>query len=84
MVASAVGGIVDQIDDQVSGVLVSDPRDLKSFGSAVVHVLQDREWADRLGRAARQRAIDVFLPDTSLDLWNDAVVSAREAGTATE
>ena len=83
VVASAVGGIVDQIDDQVSGVLVSDPRDLKAFGNAVVHVLKDREWADRLGRAARQRAIDVFLPDTSLDLWNDTVVSARMAGTAT-
>ena len=76
VIASSVGGIVDQIDDQVSGVLISDPRDLKAFGKAVRHVLNDPEWAERLGIAARQRAIDVFLPDTSLDLWNDAVLSA--------
>lgn len=79
VVASAVGGIVDQIDDQVSGVLVSDPRDLESFGKDVVHVLKDAEWAQRLGLAARQRAIDVFLPDTSLDLWDDAVLTALNA-----
>jgi trehalose synthase len=76
VIASAVGGIVDQIDDQVSGVLISDPRDLESFGKAALHILRDPEWADRLGQAARQRVIDVFLPDTSLDLWNDAVLSA--------
>lgn len=78
VVASAVGGIVDQVDDQVNGILVSDPRDLESFGKAVLRLLEDPEWAERLGDAARQRAIEVFLPDTSLDLWNDAVMSALE------
>ncbi len=78
VVASAVGGIADQIDDQISGVLISDPRDLEAFGRAVLRVLGDPEFAARLGAAARQRAIDVFLPDTSLDLWNEAVLSAVE------
>lgn len=76
VVASAVGGISDQIDDQVSGVLVADPRDLESFGRAVVGLLNDPAAAERMGAAARQRVIDVFLPDTSLDLWNEAVLSA--------
>jgi trehalose synthase len=83
VVASAVGGIADQIDDQVSGVLVPDPRDLEMFGRAVLTVLENPELAERLGRAARQRVIDVFLPDTSLDLWNEvtrsALATAREA-----
>ncbi len=78
VVASAVGGIADQIDDQVSGILIADPRDLEAFGAAVVTLLQDPGLADRMGAAARQRVIDVFLPDTSLDLWNEAVLSAMK------
>jgi len=74
---------VDQIDDQVSGVLIPDPRDLESFGRSVLRVLADPEWAQRLGAAARQRTIDVFLPDTSLDLWNEAVMSAVEGARGT-
>jgi len=76
VVASAVGGIADQIDDQVSGILIADPRDLQGFGHAIVGLLGDPVTAQRIGRAARQRAIDVFLPDTSLDMWDDAVLSA--------
>lgn len=76
VVASDIGGITDQIDDQVSGVLIPDPRDLQAFGAAVLRVLSDPEWAAGLGAAARQRAIDVFLPDTSLDQWSEAVLSA--------
>lgn len=76
VVASAVGGISDQIDDHVSGVLVGDPRDLEAFGRDLVALLRDPTTAERIGRAARQRVIDVYLPDTSLDLWNEAVLSA--------
>lgn len=82
VIASAVGGITDQIDDQVSGLLIPDPRDLEAFGRAVMQVLNDPALAQRLGAAARQRAIDVFLPDTSLDLWNEAVLSALKAPRA--
>lgn len=78
VVASAVGGISDQIDDQVSGVLIADPRDLESFGRALVGLLDDPHARDRIGAAARQRVIDVYLPDTSLDLWNEAVLSAMK------
>ncbi len=76
VLASAVGGIADQIDDQVSGVLVADPRDLEAFGTSLNGLLADDEARDRIGAAARRRVIDVYLPDTSLDLWNEAVLSA--------
>ncbi len=76
VVASAVGGISDQIDDQVSGLLIADPRDLESFGRELLGLLADADARERIGAAARQRVIDVYLPDTSLDLWNEAVLSA--------
>jgi trehalose synthase len=61
VVASRVGGIQDQIVDQVSGVLVSDPRDVHAFGSAVAGLLADPEQARRIGCAARTRVRDCFL-----------------------
>ena len=41
VVASAVGGIVDQIVDGEHGLLLDDPGDLASFGRAVCSLLQD-------------------------------------------
>src|SRR5205823_5628903 len=35
VVASRVGGIEDQIEDGRSGILIADPRDLRTFGDAV-------------------------------------------------
>jgi trehalose synthase len=61
VVASAIGGIQDQIVDGESGVLLSDPRDLAAFGSAVVALLGDRERARRMGAAAHSRIRDEFL-----------------------
>jgi trehalose synthase len=75
VVASAVGGIVDQIVDGESGLLVSSPHDLAQFGDAVNRVLNDPEFAAQIGEAGRQRAIDYFLPDTSLAGWEKVLVS---------
>jgi trehalose synthase len=76
IVASAVGGIVDQITDGVTGRLVSDPTDLAEFGAAVSDLLGDRAAARRLGKAAHDRAVDDFLPDTSLELWQEVLMTA--------
>ena len=40
IVASAVGGIVDQVVSGAHGLLVSNPADLESFGTAVETLLQ--------------------------------------------
>ncbi|MFL5932370.1 MAG: glycosyltransferase [Gaiellaceae bacterium] len=69
IVASAVGGIVDQIVDGVHGVLVEDPRDLRVFGSAVETLLRDRAEAERLGENARGRAGAEFLGDRHLEQY---------------
>jgi trehalose synthase len=61
VVASRVGGIQDQIDNGISGVLIDDPRDLAAVGAAIVHLLKDEADAERLGAAARARVRREFL-----------------------
>jgi trehalose synthase len=66
MVASRVGGIQDQIEDGVSGVLIDDPGDLEAVARAVDGFISDPARAAEVGRAARQRVIDQFLGTRSL------------------
>jgi trehalose synthase len=66
VVASAVGGIVDQIAHREHGLLLDDPHDLAAFGAAVESLLRDPAEAARLGRNARERATRELLGDTHL------------------
>ena len=66
VVASAVGGIADQIVHEEHGLLVDDPSDLAGFGAAVERLLRDRGEAERLGRNARERATADFLGERHL------------------
>ena len=61
VIASAVGGVLDQIADGTSGLLLRDPRDLVAFGRLVRQVLTDKDQAERLGQQARQRVQRHFL-----------------------
>jgi len=60
VVASAVGGILDQIEDGRTGFLV-DPRDLRAFGERVSGLLEDPHGAERMGAAAQTRVRELFL-----------------------
>jgi trehalose synthase len=66
VVASAVGGIADQIVDGESGLLLDDPGDLDRLGTLVSRVLESPTEAARLGENARHRIADRFLPDRQL------------------
>jgi trehalose synthase len=66
VVASAVGGIQEQIVDGESGIVLHDPRDLEGFGSAITTLLRDAERAEQIGRNARARVRDRFLSTRSL------------------
>ena len=66
VVATAVGGIQDQIVDGESGVLLEDPKDLDAYGDAVHGLLDDPERAKRIGEAAMTRVRDDFLGARSL------------------
>jgi len=61
VVASAVGGIRDQIEDEVSGLLVHDPTDLRAFAIAIHRAITDPALASRLGRCAHERVLQHFL-----------------------
>jgi trehalose synthase len=69
IVASAVGGIQDQIRDGVEGLLLRDPTDLGELAGALRRVLMDEELAQRLGRAGRQRVRDEYLSVSALERW---------------
>lgn len=66
VVASAVGGIRDQIVSGEHGYLVDDPHDLDSFAGAVTSLLEDPAAAGSMGERARQRVIDTFLGNRHL------------------
>lgn len=61
VVATRIGGIQDQIEDGVTGVLLSDPSDLETFGQSVVTLLNDSTRAEEMGRAAHASVRDNFL-----------------------
>ena len=59
VVASAVGGIPEQIRHRCEGLLVP-PGDAQAFAEAILSLLQHPTWAQQLGEAGRQRAISHF------------------------
>jgi len=65
VVASAVGGIVDQVVPG-TGVLLDDPCDLDAFADAVVDLLAEPARVHALGEAARQHVSDAFVGDRHL------------------
>ncbi len=71
VLASRVGGIQDQVVDGESGILLDDPRDLGSFGAAVVDLMHDDGLRERLGTAARERVRDRYLGDRHLSQYVD-------------
>ncbi|WP_344078825.1 glycosyltransferase [Luedemannella helvata] len=63
VVASAVGGIRAQITHGDTGLLVTDPTDLATFGSLVTTALADTPENHTMGVRARRHILDNFLPD---------------------
>jgi trehalose synthase len=66
VVASAVGGIVDQIVDGFNGLLLEDPTDLARCGATMTTVLTRPELVVELGERAKERVRDRFLGDRHL------------------
>lgn len=61
VVASRIGGIQDQVIDGVSGILITNPANLASFGEAILRLLKDPKLAAGLGREARTTVAREFL-----------------------
>jgi trehalose synthase len=73
VIASAVGGIRDQIVDGEHGLLLDDSTDPVQAARAIDRLLADRAAAERLGEQAHQRVVDPFLPDRHLLQYADLV-----------
>jgi trehalose synthase len=61
VVASAVGGIQDQVVHGEHGLLLQDPGDHAELGRSLRRILGDADLAERLGAAARRRVTEHFL-----------------------
>jgi len=71
VIASAVGGICEQVRNQRTGVLLADPHDLDGFGDAVTELLGDPDRARELAAAGRASALNNFLHDRHLRQYAD-------------
>ena len=77
VVASAVGGIQDQIVNGIDGVLV-DPADASTWAQAVVDLLRLPQRAREMGLAAHESVRREFLPDRHLRETAGAIDRALE------
>ena len=66
IVASAVGGIVDQVEDGRSGLLLKDPSDLETLGELVGSLFDDDEGRMEMGRRGKERVRERFLVSREL------------------
>ena len=71
VLASAVGGIQDQITDNENGLLLENPSDLDSFASLLGRLLSDAGLRRRLGEQARERVRTEYVPLRHLSQYAD-------------
>lgn len=82
VVASAVGGIQDQINDGEDGILLTDPTDLGAFGSAVRRLLEDPQLAITMGRNAHDKVRREFTNPRHLLQYSELLLAfLDERGT---
>ena len=81
VIGGNVGGIRTQIEDEISGFLVNNPREC---GERIVQLAKDEDLRLRMGQAARERVRERFLlPRLALD-YLAAVRSVRPTGSGSD
>lgn len=78
VIASRVGGIQDQIEHNVSGILLDHPDDPRELTTALKRVLEAPALAKQLGTEARKRVRDLFINLRSLYSYADLVMETTE------
>ena len=81
VVAAAVGGVPEIIEDGANGLLVST-RDPNDYAEAVLRCLDDRAWAEAIGACARERVQRAFSLDRMVESYRAlyAELVARAGG----
>ncbi len=77
--ASAVGGLVDAVEDGVTGLLVP-AGDVEALRAALERLLGDPELRRRLGEAARERARERWSWEVATRATLDAYGTAATSG----
>jgi trehalose synthase len=75
VVASRIGGIQDQIEDGVTGLLLDDPGDVDRFGALVCSLMLDPVRARTMGEAAQRRVRERFLGTRQMLQYVDLLAS---------
>ena len=83
VVATAVGGLVDAVEDGVTGLLVP-PRDAAALRAALERLLGDTELRRSLGAAARERVVRTASPATTAERLLEAYRAASSVGPAAQ
>jgi glycosyltransferase involved in cell wall biosynthesis len=83
VVATAVGGLVDAVEDGVTGVLVP-PGDVAALRTALERLLEDAELRRSLGESAREHAVRTGSPAAIAERLVEAYRSASSVGPAAE
>lgn len=83
VVATAVGGVPDLIDDDVHGLLVP-PRDAPALAAGIARLLRDEPLRRRLGESARERQRQEFDAASMVRRFEELYeeLYARASGTA--
>lgn len=81
VVAFRSGGLVDVVEDRVSGRLVP-PGERDALAAAVAEILGDARQGARLGRRGRERMLEVFGPERVAARYLDVYGAARTAARA--
>lgn len=74
VLASAIGGILDQIEDGVHGLLLKDPTDPAEFASKLDILLSDEESAKEMGEAAHEKVKDNYLGIKNLVQYAELII----------
>jgi trehalose synthase len=69
VIASAVGGIINQIVDNDCGVLLEDANDLEHYAQTLRSLLDSGVERTRMGNRAQLRIAEHFLADRHLEDW---------------
>jgi glycosyltransferase involved in cell wall biosynthesis len=86
VVATAVGGVPDVVDDGRTGILV-EPGNAAALAVALGHLARDPTERSRLGAAARREVERRFSPERLVDdidrLYREALAEKRDVATVT-
>jgi colanic acid/amylovoran biosynthesis glycosyltransferase len=79
VISTRLGGIPELIKDGETGLLV-EPEDPQGLAAAIARILQDEEWARRLGQAGRHYLMEEFNADKSAQKLEEIFTRIVEAG----